>query len=484
MPRHIAPFLMSGFALLTTGLPAWGQNDATSVPLPPQVLTVEEAVRLAVSRNPRLEAAVRDIQAASSGVRSSRALVNPTVLFAPGITSISGTGEEFLAQQPLEINGTRRARTAVATADLRGARAGSLVVLRDTIFDTRTSYFALARAERRAQITRELLSITQEADRIARRQVEEGARAGIDLAQTGIEVSRAEREVTLSDSAVREARAGLNTLLARDPNQPVSALPLTGSEATDGSTGSNNTPVASVPGDAPVGQASTQALPLPLPRSNPGAPPTLPPGTPQANAGSGESLVSQAFIIRGETQSAVALRDRFLAEAALARAEGRPDIAPQVRVGYFTRGLQPASDGNGAGVGLAVTLPLFDYGSRKNRVRQAEESARAQESRITAAQNDIRQEIVRSQARLAASEAILANYRGGVLERAKRLLEASQLGLREGRVSIVALLEAQRSYIGIQNEYADALAEVATARAALERASGIIPDTLSAIPAP
>ena len=208
----------------------------------------------------------------------------------------------------------------------------------------------------------------------------------------------------------------------------------------------------------------------------------LPPGTPPTVPDAGDALATRAFSARGEIRSAVALRDRFRAEAALARAEGRPDIAPQVRVGNFLRGLQPASQGQGVGIGVALTLPFFDHGSRKNRIRQAEEGAKAQESRIVAAQNDIQQEIAQAQMRFAGAETVRTSYRGGVLEQAKRLLDASQLGFREGRVSVVALLEAQRSYIGIQNEHADALATLAIARAALERASGAVPETFLPTP--
>lgn len=467
MTRLLAPLFWSGLIPLALCYPALGQTQPT--------LSLEEAVRLAVSRNPRLEAAARDIRAASSGVRSARALTNPTVLFAPGITSLSGTGEEFIAQQPLEINGTRRARAAVADAELRGARAQSLVTLRDTVYSTKVAYYTLAQAQRRAQIARELLAVAAEADRIARVQVEEGARAGIDLARTGIEVSRAEREVTLADGMVAEAVAALNTLLARPTLEPVPSLDL-----LDLGTQTTNAVGNRVP---PPQTSGTPILPV-AGRQEGGTPPTLPPGTPPTTPDRDDPLLRQAFTARGETQSAVALRDRFRAEAALARAEGRPDIAPQVRVGYFTRGLQPASEGNGAGIGVAVTLPIFDHGSRSNRIRQAEESARAQEARIGAAQNDIRQEIAQAQARVTAAETILANYRGGVLERARRLLEASQLGFREGRVSVVALLDAQRSYIAVQNEYTDALASVAIARAAVERSSGTVPETLLPAPKP
>lgn len=462
MPRLYATLFLSGLFSLTASLPAWGQASA----IPP--LTVDDAVRIAVSRNPRLEAAVRDIRSASSGVRSARALTNPTVLFTPGITSISGTGEEFIAQQPLELNGTRQARTAVANAELRGTRAQSVIALRDTVYQTKVAYYGLAQAQRRAAISRELLAVAVEADSVARKQVEEGARAGIDLAQTGIEVSRAEREVTLADGTVAGALATFNTLLARDPQEPVPTLPLPDGAAGPGS-GAGVAPGAPVPD-------SGQGIPL----VQSGAPQTLPPGTPAVPS---DSLLTRAISARGETQSAVALRDRYRAEAALARAEGRPDIAPQVRVGYFTRGSQPASEGNGAGIGVALTLPLFDNGSRRNRVRQAEEAERAQDARVVAAQNDIRQEVAQAQARLRSAEAVLLNYRGGVLERAKRLLGASQLGFREGRVTVVALLEAQRSYVGVQNEYAAALSEVATSTAALERATGTVPETLMPTPA-
>ncbi len=471
MPRHFALFVLGGLVPLIASLPAWGQAT--------DPLSVDDAVCLAVSRNPRLDAAVRDVRAATAGVRSVRALTNPTVFFAPGITSISGTGEEFLAQQPLELNGVRQARAAVANADLRGARAGSLVTLRDIVYQTKVAYYTVARAQRRSGIARELLAVAREADRVARIQVEAGARAGIDLAQTGIEVARSQREVTLADGATAESVAVLNTLLARSVTQ---SIPLLSLDAPDPqASGAGGTGLIS---PQTSGETAAQGVfhPQGASRQQDNAPMILPPGTPPTVPDAGDALATRAFSARGETRSAVALRDRFRAEAALARAEGRPDIAPQVRVGNFLRGLQPASQGQGVGIGVALTLPFFDHGSRKNRIRQAEEGAKAQESRIVAAQNDIRQEIAQAQMRFAGAETVRTSYRGGVLEQAKRLLDASQLGFREGRVSVVALLEAQRSYIGIQNEYADALTTLAIARAALERASGAVPETFLPTP--
>lgn len=53
---------------------------------------------LAVRQNPHLSAVARGIGAARSGVRSARALTNPSVTFTPGLTSVGGSGEKPLLQ--------------------------------------------------------------------------------------------------------------------------------------------------------------------------------------------------------------------------------------------------------------------------------------------------------------------------------------------------------------------------------------------------
>ncbi|MES2462323.1 MAG: TolC family protein, partial [Armatimonadota bacterium] len=189
-------------------------------------------------------------------------------------------------------------------------------------------------------------------------------------------------------------------------------------------------------------------------------------------------LLNQALSSRSEILSGQATGDQFRQEARLARAEGRPDLVPQFRVGYFTRGLQPSNSGNGAGIGIALTLPIFDYGSRRNRIQQAEQSALAQNARVIAIQNEVRQEVTQALARKLSSESVVQAYQSGTLEQARVLLEGSRVGFREGRTSVVALLEAQRSFRTVQNEYVNALADAAIARAEVERALGAVPASL------
>ena len=234
---------------------------------------------------------------------------------------------------------------------------------------------------------------------------------------------RARQQVTQAQSQVVVAEAALDTLLGREPNVLIGPL-------------------------------------APLPSS-------IQPFDEEASP-------RQALANRAEIASEAAGRDAFLQEARLARAEGRPDLAPQFRMGSITSGFR------GPGLGLGLSLPLFDLGSRRNRVRQAEEAARAQTDRIAAAQNLVRQEVAQALARLRAAQATIRDYQDGVLIQARRLLEASRTGFQEGspRYTILTVLEAQRTYRGVQTEYINALATQAQALAELERSTGAVPATL------
>jgi outer membrane protein TolC len=383
--------------------------------------SVEAAVSTAIRNNPRLAAAVREIAAAAAGARSARALQNPTLFVAPALGNINGTTEELLLLQPLELNGTRTARSRIAAAQLRIAQSESVIELRNTVAATKTAYYELTRAREQLALARSLLETAEAFDRATRRLVELGSRPGIDQTQTSLEVARAQQQVLLAESQAAIASATLNTLLGRAPETPIGPLsPLTNLEA--------------------VAHRATEL-----------------PSSPAA---------------RAEIQAAQAARDRLQQEAQLARAEGLPDLAPQFRVQQFGTSQY--------GFSLVITLPLLDWGSRRDRVRQAEESARAQEARIAAVQNQIRQEIAQAQLRAQAAEQVVQTYRQGALDAAKRLLEGRQKAFQAGAAdaTVLSVLEAQRAYRGVQSEYINALVSLAQARAELERATGAMPASL------
>lgn len=393
-------------------------------PLPAQAaqgLTVDDAVKLSVEHSQRLSAAVRDTFAAQAGVHSARALADPSILFVPGITSLSGSGEELLISQPLELNGIRSARAGIASARLQQTQGQALIELRQLVFATRSAYYELVRAREHLTLARSLLAAAEEFERITKRQVELGSRPGIDQTQTEIEALRSRQQVSLNEGQVNAAQAVLNTQMGRDPATPVGIL-------------------AAFPGSVePIDRtAAAQTDQTARP----------------------EVAVEQA---KGEE-----LRQ----EARFARAQGRPDLAPQFRAGSVTRRFSDY------GVGLSVSLPLFDFGGRKNRVRQVEEAERAQRDRTEAARSQVRQEAEQARAHLQAAAAALQAYDQGLLAKSETLLEASRKGFELGQTSAVALLEAQRTYRTVQTEHINAQVNYALARAEWERAAVSIPQAL------
>lgn len=383
---------------------------------PAAVLTVDEAVRLAITQNPRLVAVVRDVGAARAGVRSARALVNPTLTFTPAITR-GGSDQELILQQPLELNGARSARTGVARAELRRNEAEALVELRDLISQTRSAYYEVVRSRDLRTVAADLVQFAEEFSHGVRRQSEEGLRPGIDPVQTGIELSRARQQLTQAQAQVQLSEAALNTLIGRQAAAPLGLLD----------------PLAFDP--RPV---------------------------------EGESASRLALERRAEITAQEAQREAFRQEARLARAQGRPDLVPQIRADSITRGV------SNLGIGLGISLPLFDFGGRKNRVRQAEEAARAQEARVLATRNQVRQEVEQAISRLRSAEIIIRDYQSGVLDQSRRLRDASLRALQLGApgASILSVLEAQRTYRSVLTEYTNALAQYAQAQAELDRATG------------
>lgn len=398
-------------------------SQVSPIPIAPP-LSADEAVRIALENNPRLAAVSADVRAARQNVSAAGALSNPQAFFAPSLTGGvgSGTDTEFLFSQPLELNGTRTARRGVAQARLCGNDAAALVEKQSVAYAVRAAYYELVRARAQITLTRDLLQTTEELNRLARRQVELGSRPAVETVQTGIEVTRAKQQVSLAEANGSAREAALNALLNRPQGTSIGVVALP--------------------------DLATIIIPAP------------------------EEAARLALSARAETRINISAGDAAKQEARLARAEGIPDLAPQYRIGGVTRGIQ------NSGFGVALTLPFLDYGNRRGRVRAAEETARAEDARATATRLQIEQEATQAVAQARGAQAVLQSFApteaGGqnLLADAEQLLKASRLGYQEGRTTIIALLEAQRTYRQIQNENINAQIAVALALAELSRATG------------
>ena len=387
----------------------------------PLALTADGAVERIVRKNLGVLAALKDVLAARSGVRSAAALSPPVFTIGPALQT-GGTTDGFLFEQPLELNGTRGARTNVARAQLRLSQAQAVVQLQALVYTARTDVYALARAQERLRLAREGREIAGQFDEIARKQVALGARPGIERRQTAVEAARARTLEAQAAGEEQAARANLNAYLGRAPLDPI---------------------------DAALG-------------TDAGAAPTPP------DIAAAERLALRS---RAEVAVAEATRDIPSARARLGRAQGRPDIAPEFRISQITPTYMDA------GLGVVITVPL-DYGTRRNQIRADEQTADADQSRVIGTQAQVRLEAAQAAVRLGAAQDALREYDGGLLENARAVLDAALFGFREGATTIISVLDAQRTYQAVAAERLDAQAQAAQARADFDRAVGAVPPVL------
>ena len=387
----------------------------------PLDLTADGAVALIARKNLGVLAALKDVFAAQSGVRSAAALTPPVFTIGPALQA-GGTTDGFLFEQPLELNGTRGARADVARAQLRLSQAQAVAQLQALVYTARTDVYALARAQGRLRLVREGRQIAEQFDEIARKQVALGARPGIERRQTAVEAARARTLEAQAAGEEQAARANLNAYLGRAPLDPI---------------------------DAALG-------------TDAGAAPT-PPDIAAAE--------QQALRSRAEVAVAEATRDIPSARARLGRAQGRPDIAPEFRISQITPTYMDA------GLGVVITVPL-DYGTRRNQIRADEQTADADQSRVTGTQAQVRLDAAQAAVRLGAAQDALREYDGGLLEDAQAVLDAALFGFQEGATTIISVLDAQRTYQAVAAERLDAQAQAAQARADFDRAVGAVPPVL------
>jgi outer membrane protein, heavy metal efflux system len=359
-----------------------------------------------LARHPQVRALRLELESARRLERGANLPHAPIVLLSPELTT-GGVGEQFLLQQPLELNGARQARARIARAEYALVRAQAELELNDLLADALAAYHEYAYRAQIAAVAQEALQLAEQTREKIRLQVEVGALAGIDLIQADIERERVRQHAALRQA---EAAAALERLRA--------AL---GGVSPD-----------------EVATADTRATPTP----------SLSPDTPLA------VRIEQARLQAAQAQ------------AQQIRVEGIPDLGVQVRIERFRDArTRPA-------FGLSVSLPFLDYGARQQQLRAQQQRAEAQQQRLLAARVRYEGERAAAQQRYEQARARAEAYQQRIMPQAEQLVQATQTGLEVGQISILQLLEAQRTACQLREETLMAAMELKLAEIELRRLRG------------
>jgi cobalt-zinc-cadmium efflux system outer membrane protein len=413
--RRVASSL--GLSLL---LAAASSTPAPARPVvdPPARLTLAEAVRLATAQAPQVAESAAGVRAAEAAVDIAGLRPNPTLEIEA--ENLAGTGAyaggaaletTAAVAVPLELGGKRAARVRVAEAERLAAVIGTDVARADAAMRATRAFVEAAADERRVAVVRERQALAAAALAAARARVRAGKASPIEEQRAEVVRLTADVAVGQAEHQAALARAALARLTGVSPDVVIEA---TWFDAVDA-------------------------------------------GDPPAPAGAGPNLPAIA-----------------VAEAEVAAADARLDAARRERIPDVTvsAGVRRAAErgDTSAVVGIAVPLPVFNYG-RAETVRARAELDRAA-ARKRALVQELEQALDAARTDVENASASARTASGPALAAAREAARIARIGYEAGKFSQLELIEAERVLADTQEAAITALEALHSARARLARLEG------------
>lgn len=377
-------------------------------------LSLASAIDLALSANPTLAAAARELQAMEGTVIQAGVRPNPELAALVEDTQKSATRTTTLQiNQTIELGGKRAARIEsaergrdVAAADLDAQR---LEIRSATV----AAFFDVLVAQERIRLAEALLDLAQRATQAASRRVIAGKVSPIEETKARV----AEASVRVELNQVQGELAAARRRLAATWGNPSPRF-----ERADG---------------------RTEILPV-VPTSE----------------DIRRRLATAPVLTRARLEV-----DRRSALAELERTRRISNVTVSIgaqRVEELGR--------NQAIVGLSVPLPLFD----RNQGNLLEALRRTDKARDELAATEIRlsTELAQAHERLKALSLEVSSLQTEILPGAQSAYEAASKGYELGKFSFLEVLDAQRTFFQARSQYLRALADAHRAAAEIDRVLG------------
>lgn len=403
---------------------------------PLKAMTLEQALKAAIERNPDLKAARAQLGIADAAVVTAAARLNPAIVSENGVAEQT---YRLGVEQTLELGGKRRKRVLLAKAQ----RETALATLDSRILDLRTTvrqaYTRLYNAKERCKTYQNILEVAQELVHIARKREMAGDIAKLDTLQTEILSVKAGNDLQFAESEALNAQSHLNALL----NQPLTTkLSLTAPSLTP--------------------QIST-----------PPAPDGIKPGEPmlQGHVSHTESSLSGLIELANQQRPEIRklLREIQVAEQKwlLARANRIPDLT-------IVTGAEAVISSGQKSVNAFVTgrmdLPLRNR--QQGPIQEALATKAALEAELEALKKRISLEVAQAYTAFQANRARLQRYETQLLPYAVAIVEKSRRAFEEGKAGILTAIDAQRAYMDTRLGYLQAMMDTQESLSELEKAVG------------
>ena len=409
------------------------------------VLTRNEAVQLALAQASNFRQAQFTEQLAAEDVKQARAALRPVVTANPSVIYTSPS----LARQPSgtprppsylganaiteyqalvtlsgewDTSGRLKAALRRTEALLQAAQAGTETARRTLAEATDEAYYGLALATARRQAAELNLTTATDFEHLTRLLLDGGEVAPLDLKRAELQSNTRRDELAQAQASEKAAADALRALLGYNFTQPVATLDL----------------LMALPEDAELSKFTADAI---------SARPEL------------AQLLAEQRAAAADVTAALSVR--------------RPQVTYAFDGGFISDRLTPAGIGssNGVRATVAVSLPLFDSGAGKSRLRQAEIRARSAKAARVLAQIQFAQQFstALAQAESAAGRIRLVSQ---TVSDAGRILEVSIARYRAGEAPISEVTDAQNQVAAQRGALYQAVYDYQIAKARLRQATG------------
>ena len=418
-------------ACLAVPLPGWTQP--ADIPLR---LTLSEALRLAMERNPSLDVARKELAVADTGILSAQQRPNPVASFSSEGYNGDPAGAGFFNKQELffqvtqefELGGQRRLRTAGARSAVDAQHAALDDRVRQLRLDVQRAYLQLALAREEGAAARTTLDEVDKVIALNRSRFKQGEISGGELRRLEVERLKFTDDQLNADLAQRNARSALLALMG----SPRLDLQI---EAIDG-LGAGDRPGAASDAKAPSPSAGLDLA------------------TAFASALSG----------RPDILSARAEQQRARTELDLQKAERTPSLT----VGA---GVKRDFGANGLLWSAEMPLPLFNHNA--GGIARADAEGRLADSRLRELESRVSLEVQQAANLVDVARQRVTYLENDYLTRAKEARDAVLSAYRLGEGALLDYLDAQRAYRDVQRAYNRALFEYRLSRFQFDAVIGI-----------
>ena len=409
-------------AIITMGPP----NLLEAAPTLDTPLELSELIQEGLARNPEIQAARNQWEAAGERIPQARSLPDPSfgvqlwnfpqngnLFTSPGRSqnTIFTLSQKFPFPGKLQLKGEVASRAAAMSEQALRAKE------RELIGRLKQAYFELSFAHRDLQIHHEHVDLIKQLFDSAKAKFRAGQGTQVDVLKAQVELSNLYQRLPVLEQQRETMAAKVNTLLNRDPR---------------GALG--------IPHEPPA-RAPDKSL---------------------------EELERRALTGRPELKSA----ELAIEQNEQARAFAERQYYPDFEFGVQRFQNFQAIDGFGAIATVNIPFSFWTKGKYDAGVREAKAAAASARAEYQSWQNLTRFQITELLAKVRAQQQVADLYRTTILPQAEQNLDAARAGYRTGRNGFLDVIEAERALLEFRLAYYRSLTDRETQLAALEQVVG------------